>query len=205
MTYRPAGWIAPAPVDTAAAARPLRFEHDCLHRRPPAQGRHPAARGRARRALVRAARHDSRDRGPRLRFGLGRRASALSLAGPAGPRTVGGVDAALGDRRVDQPDRARAARRLHELPQSGAARQAGRDDRRDQRRPVRAGPRGRLEPDRVRRLRLSRTTTVWTASRRRSRSSRPSCATAPSTSMGAGTRRATASSDRAGRDRPDHR
>ena len=45
---------------------------------PPAhQGRHPAPRGRARRALAGAARHDPRDRGPRVRLGLGRRAPAL--------------------------------------------------------------------------------------------------------------------------------
>ena len=59
-----------------------------------------------------------------------------------------------GHRRVDDADRARAARRLHELPQPGAPRQAGRDDRRDQRRPLRARPRRRLERDRVPRLRL---------------------------------------------------
>ena len=55
---------------------------------------------------------------------------------------------------VDLAGRVRAARRLHELPQPGAARQAGRDDRRDQRRPVHPRPRRRLERDRVPRLRL---------------------------------------------------
>ena len=55
---------------------------------------------------------------------------------------------------VDVADRARPARRLHELPQPGAARQAGRHDRRDQRRPVRPRPRRRLERDRVPGLRL---------------------------------------------------
>ena len=50
--------------------------------------------------------------------------------------------------------RVRAARRLHQLPQPGAARQAGRHDRRDQRRPVRPGPGRRLERDRVPRVRL---------------------------------------------------
>ena len=67
---------------------------------------------------------------------------------------VGGLDAAGRDRRLDVADRARAARRLHQLPQPGAARQAGRHDRRDQRRPVRPRPRRRLERDRVPRLRL---------------------------------------------------
>ena len=59
-----------------------------------------------------------------------------------------------GDRRGHDPGRVRAARRLHELPQPGAARQAGRDDRRDQRRTVRPRPRRGLERDRVPRVRL---------------------------------------------------
>ena len=103
------------------------------------------------------------------------------------------------------PDRARAARRLHQLPQPGPARQAGRHDRRDERRPLRPRPRRRLERDGVPRLRLSRTTTGSTGSRRRSRSSGRSCATVPSTSTVAGTRPATASSCRAARARPARR
>ena len=50
--------------------------------------------------------------------------------------------------------RVRAVRRVHELPQPGAARQAGGDDRRDQRRAVHPRPRRRLERDRVPGLRL---------------------------------------------------
>ena len=53
-----------------------------------------------------------------------------------------------------EPGRVRAARRLHRLPQPGAPRQAGRHDRRDQRRPADPRPRRRLERDRVPRLRL---------------------------------------------------
>ena len=54
----------------------------------------------------------------------------------------------------DEPDRVRAARRVHELPQPGAPRQAGRDDRRDQRRPAHPRARCRLERDGVPRVRL---------------------------------------------------
>ena len=59
-----------------------------------------------------------------------------------------------GARRRHDAGRARAARRLHDLPQPGDARQAGRHGRRDQRRPLRPGPRRRLERDRVPRVRL---------------------------------------------------
>ena len=109
--------------------------------RPTAEGRHPAPRGRARRPLARAARHGASDRGPRLRLDLARRAPALSLARSRATRPVGGLDDDGGDRRGDVAGRVRSARRLHQLPQSGAARQAGGDDRRDQRRPPRPGPR----------------------------------------------------------------
>ena len=52
------------------------------------------------------------------------------------------------------PGRARAARRLHELPQPGPPRQAGRHDRRDRRRPADPRPRRRLERDGVPGVRL---------------------------------------------------
>ena len=87
----------------------------------------------------------------------------------------------------------RAARGLHQLPQPGAAGQAGGDDRRDQRWPASssvsapAGTRPSSGPS------ASRSTTASTGSRRRSRSSGRCCATAPSTSTGGSTRRATAS------------
>ena len=114
-------------------------------------------------------------------------------------RPVGGLDDAGGHRRDDHADRARAARRLHQLPQPGAARQAGRDDRRDQRRALRSSASARAGTRPSSGPSASRTTTGSTASRRRSRSSGRSCARAPSTSTGAGTRPATASSCRAAR------
>ena len=85
---------------------------------------------------------------------LGRRAPPLPLAGPGAARAVGGVGAAGRARRRDLPDRARAARRLHRVPQPGPPRQAGRHDRRDQRRPLHPRPRRRLERDGVPRVRL---------------------------------------------------
>ena len=90
-----------------------------------------------------------------LRLGLGRRPPPLPLARtgrPRGPWEAWTLLAALAA--STSADRARAARRLHELPHPGAARQAGRDGRRDQRRPARPRPRRRLERDRVPRLRL---------------------------------------------------
>ncbi len=137
------------PLSTSRPARPwVRFGDAAAS----AQGRHPAPRGRARGALGRAARHDPCGGGPGLRFGVGRRTPALSLVRSAGSRPVGGLDVAGRDRGLDVADRARAARRVHELPQPGAARQAGRHDRRAERRPLRAGSRSGLERDGVPRL-----------------------------------------------------
>ena len=104
------------------------------------------------------------------------------LAGLSPPRRRGG---------------ARSARRVHELPQPGAARQAGRHDRRDQRRALRPGSRGRLERDRIRCLRLP----VRPPDRpvRGGVHDHPdaSCATARSTSTAASTRPAIANCCRA--------
>ncbi len=137
-----------------AAPGPIPLADDERRRPPPAQGGHPAAGGRARGPLVGDPRHDPRDRGPRVRFRVGRRAPPLPLAGSPGARSVGGLDAPRGDRRDDDADRARATRRLYELPQPSPARQAGRHDRRDQRRAVRPRPGRRLERDGVPRVRL---------------------------------------------------
>ena len=110
---------------------------------------------------------------------------------------MGGLDDAR--RRWRRPPRgsARAARRLHRLPQPGDAGQDGRHRRRDQRRPADPRPRGGLERDRVPRRSASRSTTASRASRRRSRSSGRCSAKATSTSRARSTRRATASSCRA--------
>ena len=91
------------------------------------------------------------------------------------------------------PGHDRAARRLHELPQPGPPREAGRDDRRDRRRPVRPRPRRGLERDGVPGVRLPVRPPRSTGSRRRSRSSGRSSRRARSTSTGASTRPATAS------------
>ena len=76
---------------------PLRFAHD-RDAHPPHQGRHPAPRGRARRTLARTPRHDPRDRGSRVRLGLGRRTPPLPLRGRRCPRAMG----SLGDARCDR-------------------------------------------------------------------------------------------------------
>ena len=116
---------------------------------PSDQGRGPAAGGRARGPLAGAPRHGPRDRGPRLRLAVGRRAPPVPLAGASATRAVGSVGDARGAGGGHEPDRARAARRLHRVPQPGRAGEARRHDRRDQRRTVHPRPRGRLERDGV--------------------------------------------------------
>ena len=168
--------------------------------RPPAQGRHPAPRGRARGALAGAARHDPRHRGPRLRLGLGRRAPPLSLGGPAAARSVGGLDAARRDRRRrprgsssarSSPARTSTTRRCSPSRPRRSTRSAAAASSSAS---APAGTRPSSAPS------ATRSTTGSTASRRRSRSSGRCSARAPSTSTGAGTRPATASSCRAARD-----
>ncbi|MEJ7696319.1 MAG: hypothetical protein WKF78_06825 [Candidatus Limnocylindrales bacterium] len=120
-------------------------------------------------------------------------------AGSSGARPVGGMDLPGGDRRGDLAGQFRAVRGVHQLPQPGPPREAGRDDRRDQRRAFRPGPRRRVERAGIPRLRLSRSITGSIASRRRSRSSAPCSGTGRSTSTAPGTRPATANSYRARR------
>ena len=167
--------------------------------RSPAQGRRPAPRGRARGPLAGAARHDPRDRGPRLRLDLARRAPPLPLAGPAGPRALGGLDADGGHR--GGHDRGSSSGRSSPAPTS-TTRRCSRSRPRRSTRSAAAGSssawaRAGTRPNSGRSA--SRTTIASTASRRRSRSSGRSCTTAPSTSTGASTRPATASCCRAGR------
>ena len=180
-------WITRLSSCNAIAPDDTLCRHDTRDSR-----RGPAAGGRARGPLARAARHRPGDRGPRVRRDLARRAPPLSLAGPAGPRTVGGLDADGRPRRRDERVDDRAARGVHgfhnpallakqaatidEIPAGGSSSGSGR-----------AGTRpssGRS---------ASRTTSGSTGSRRRSRSSGRCSRRARSTSTGASTRRATAS------------
>ena len=126
--------------DNSATAVTWRFI-----RVPPAEGRRPAPRGRARGALERDPRHGQSHRRPRLRLPVARRAPPVPLAGSRASRPVGSVgDARRAGRGHDQ-GRARAARCLHRIPQSGRPRQAGGHHRRDLRRPAHPGAGGGLE------------------------------------------------------------
>ena len=83
-----------------------------------------------------------------------------------------------GDRRGDQPGRARDDRDVHRLPQRRAAGQDGGHPRRGQRRAARSSGSGRAGTTRSTRRSATRPITRSAGSRRRSRSSRGSSATA---------------------------
>src|SRR3954467_12335547 len=117
--------------------------------------RHPAPRGRARRALARVPGPGARGRRGRLRLELARRPPALPRRRPAGARAVGGVDAARRARRRHGARDARRALRVRLLPPAGADRQDGRHGRRGERRPLRARAGRGLERDGIPRLRAA--------------------------------------------------
>ena len=122
---------------------------------PTHEDRHSAARGRVRGSLAGAASDGADGGGHRPRLGVGWRPPALPLAGSPVSRPVGGLDDARRVSRCDRADRAGTAGGGDQLPQPGDDRQEGGNHRGGQRWPADSWPRCRLEPDRIRRLRLS--------------------------------------------------